>query len=137
MTVIHELEPELNKRRIRRAIKRIIRELAAGIFALATSGSVDVLRRHINVLSQRFSEIANTVAKEEGDLASMMSLVDERFENIYGFVNETRQLAHNILIRLHDSERKHKLIEEMILNQTEQAARVRSRLSKLSIAISK
>ena len=47
-----------------------------------TSESVDVLRRHINIMTQRFSEITETVAKEEGDLSSMMDLMDNRFENV-------------------------------------------------------
>ena len=62
--------------------------------------------------------------------------MDNRFENVYGFMNTTRNLAHSILVNLQKEYENHGLIEEMILNQTEQSARVRPQLSKLSYAIS-
>ena len=65
----------------------------------------------------------------------MLNQVDDRLSKVTQFMTETRNTTEQVILAMTDAKTKWLILEELILNQTQWAAEIRSRLNKLSVAI--
>ena len=136
MLTIFELVPELDDDRDKRApVLDFVSTIGKTLFGFAKQEDVQLVARHINILTREFNKMNVQYARDQGNFASVLNQVDGCLSEVTQFMTETRNMTEQVILAMTDAKTKWLILEELILNQTQWAAEIRSRLNKLSVAI--
>ena len=84
---------------------------------------MQLVARHINILTREFSKMNVQYARDQGNFASVLNQVDDRLSKVTQFMTETRNTTEQVILAMTDAKTKWLILEELILNQTQMGSR--------------
>ncbi|KAK3083806.1 hypothetical protein FSP39_003442 [Pinctada imbricata] len=145
---IHSLLPQthlpkpdkfIGSSRSKRGLFDFIGKISKSLFGTATSDEVATIRRHMQLLNRNNAKIAKAMAIQEQHLSSVISNVNDRFDNVMNAVQENHQdtvaLTSLLQTSIDAMEHEFAILESLILKQTNASAQLQNALEHVKLSV--
>ena len=99
----------IGRSRSKRGLVDFVGKISKSLFGTATSGDIEDLKRHMQVLNNNNVKLAEAMANQDQHLSSFINTVDKRFSNVMAAIQKNHQdavaiseLAHRSMDALDD-----------------------------------
>lgn len=129
-SLLDNVIPDIQDRQAKRGLFDFVGSISKSLFGTATSEDVDSLRRHVNLMTRKFHELAETFAHNEGTMSSMITHVNDRMDNFEKFIGDTKAMEQDFLLTM-ITHQKEMLTNALAINYTSKIVELRMHLNNI------